>query len=81
MITVTCSNCNNGKKEEVTVSDPIGSFRSNWRKRDVSIFAHPTDIHSVVTIGIGFGEGSNAYCIEPRSHYAKDIGQFGRVYE
>ena len=58
----------------------IGSFRSNWRLRDVDIYEHPTDTDKVVTVAKGFSGGTNCNTVEPRTNFRQEIGKFGIVY-
>jgi hypothetical protein len=66
--------------ETLSLGCRIGSFRTNWRQRDVDIYDHPTDKDSVVTVGTGFGGGTNCTAIEPRASYHAAIGTFGKVF-
>ncbi len=69
-----------GTEEILEVGDSIGHVKNNWRKRHVSIFAHPTDAMKVITVGKGFNDGSDANCVENLDDWKNEIGKFNTVY-
>ena len=59
----------------------LGSFKSNWRRRDVTIHDHPERTEDVVSIGRPFDGSEAIVCVEHRSAYHNEIGRFGTVYQ
>jgi hypothetical protein len=51
----------------------IGTFRSNWRGRTVSVYDHPDPASWNTVITVGVGEHETVVCAESRNHYAQRI--------
>lgn len=59
---------------------PLGSFRNEWRRREVEIYEHPTDVGRVVTVGCPMDGGSPVVCVENQSDYQRYMGRWNAVY-
>lgn len=51
----------------------LGTFRNNWRERNVSLYEHPTDPESIVSVGVGFHDGKETVCEELRIAYMSQL--------
>ena len=78
------------RREDLVVMTPaetdtpvIGLLRNEWRRRHVTVLAHPSDPEKVISVGVPFGGGEPIVCEEPRAADARAIAKYPRedVYE
>jgi hypothetical protein len=46
------------------------TVKNNWRQRLVTVYSHPTDANSVVTVGKPFDGSGPIICIERREEWS-----------
>lgn len=51
----------------------IGTYRNNWRERDVTLYEHPTDAARVISVGVGIHNGKEVVCDESRADYRRQL--------
>jgi len=60
--------------EDALQLEYIGQYRSNWRRRTISLYVHPTDAAKVVSVGVPFDKSYDpVVCIEERRQYGRQL--------
>ncbi len=51
----------------------LGTYRNNWRERQVTLYVHPTDETRLISVGVSFHDGQEIVCDEPRNSYPRQL--------
>ena len=71
-------NCTPFTEEEIVAFSVLGHTRNSWRQRMIDLYAHPTDIDQLVSVGTTFDGTMRVIAVEPRSSFATALDYASR---